>query len=50
MKVTNHEELNTLIQRVKAAQSKYASFTQKQVDEIFKQAALAANEKTHSSS
>ncbi|MDJ0898050.1 MAG: bifunctional acetaldehyde-CoA/alcohol dehydrogenase [Xenococcus sp. MO_188.B8] len=45
MKVTNHEELNILIQRVKAAQSKYASFTQQQVDEIFKQAALAANEK-----
>ncbi len=45
MKVTNHKELNTLIQRVKAAQSKYASFTQQQVDEIFKQAALAANEK-----
>ena len=44
MKVTNHEELNILIQRVKAAQSKYASFTQQQVDEIFKQAALAANE------
>ncbi len=45
MKLTNHKELNTLIQRVKAAQSKYASFTQQQVDEIFKQAALAANEK-----
>lgn len=44
MKVTNHEELNTLIQRVKAAQSKYASFTQQQVDDIFKHAALAANE------
>ncbi|ELS00748.1 alcohol dehydrogenase, class IV [Xenococcus sp. PCC 7305] len=44
MKVTNIEELNTLIQKVKAAQSNYASFTQKQVDIIFKQAALAANE------
>ncbi|MDJ0649345.1 MAG: bifunctional acetaldehyde-CoA/alcohol dehydrogenase [Xenococcaceae cyanobacterium MO_188.B19] len=44
MKVTNLEELNTLIQNVKAAQSKYASFTQNQVDKIFKQAALAANE------
>ena len=45
MKVTNLEELNSLIQKVKAAQSQYASFTQQQVDEIFKQAALAANEK-----
>ena len=45
MKVTNLEELNILIHKVKAAQSKYASFTQQQVDKIFKQAALAANEK-----
>ena len=44
MKVTNQEELNILIQKVKAAQSQYASFTQQQVDKIFKQAALAANE------
>ena len=44
MKVTNLEELNTLIQKVKVAQSKYASFTQQQVDNIFKQAALAAND------
>ena len=44
MKVTNLEELNTLIQRVKAAQSQYASYTQQQIDKIFKQAALAANE------
>ena len=44
MKVTNHEELNNLIQRVKEAQSTYASFTQQKVDEIFKHAALAANE------
>ncbi|GAB4549359.1 MAG: bifunctional acetaldehyde-CoA/alcohol dehydrogenase [Pleurocapsa sp.] len=45
MKVTNLEELNTLIQKVKAAQSQYASFTQQQVDKIFKQAALAANDR-----
>jgi acetaldehyde dehydrogenase/alcohol dehydrogenase len=45
MKVTNLEELNTLIQKVKAAQSKYASFTQQQVNKIFKQAALAANDR-----
>ncbi|MDJ0692184.1 MAG: bifunctional acetaldehyde-CoA/alcohol dehydrogenase [Xenococcaceae cyanobacterium MO_188.B32] len=44
MKVTNLEELNTLIQRVKAAQSQYANYTQQQVDKIFKRAALAANE------
>jgi len=43
MKVTNVEELELLIQRVKVAQSEYATFTQEQVDRIFKQAALAAN-------
>jgi acetaldehyde dehydrogenase/alcohol dehydrogenase len=45
MKVTNIEELNSLIQKVKAAQTQYASFTQQQVDKIFKQAALAANDR-----
>lgn len=44
MTVTNQEQLNLLIQKVKAAQTQYASFTQQQVDKIFKQAALAANE------
>ncbi|MFB2938967.1 bifunctional acetaldehyde-CoA/alcohol dehydrogenase [Aerosakkonemataceae cyanobacterium BLCC-F154] len=43
MKVTNNEELEQLIQRVKAAQRKYATYTQAQVDTIFKKAALAAN-------
>ncbi|MFB2838388.1 bifunctional acetaldehyde-CoA/alcohol dehydrogenase [Floridanema evergladense] len=43
MKVTNNEELEQLIQRVKAAQRKYAAYTQEQVDSIFKKAALAAN-------
>jgi acetaldehyde dehydrogenase/alcohol dehydrogenase len=43
MKVTNNEELEQLIQRVKAAQRKYATYTQEQVDTIFKKAALAAN-------
>ena len=43
MKVTNVEELELLIQRVKVAQAEYATFTQEQVDRIFKQAALAAN-------
>jgi len=35
--------LENLIQGVKAAQEKYATYTQAQVDEIFKKAALAAN-------
>ena len=43
MKVTNREELETLIQQAKAAQEQYASYSQEQVDRIFKQAALAAN-------
>lgn len=43
MTVTNVPELEQLIQQVQAAQSQYATFTQAQVDAIFKQAALAAN-------
>ncbi|MBD2358861.1 bifunctional acetaldehyde-CoA/alcohol dehydrogenase [Tolypothrix sp. FACHB-123] len=43
MKVTNIEELELLVQRVKAAQAKYANYSQEQVDVIFKKAALAAN-------
>jgi acetaldehyde dehydrogenase / alcohol dehydrogenase len=43
MKITNLEELEALIGRVKAAQEQYASYTQEQVDQIFKKAALAAN-------
>lgn len=43
MPVTNLQELEALIQRVKAAQEKYATYTQEQVDQIFKKAALAAN-------
>ena len=43
MKVTNIEELELLIQRVKIAQAEYATFSQEQVDHIFKQTALAAN-------
>jgi acetaldehyde dehydrogenase/alcohol dehydrogenase len=43
MKVTNLQELEALIQRVKAAQAEYAKYTQEQVDKIFKKAALAAN-------
>jgi acetaldehyde dehydrogenase/alcohol dehydrogenase len=40
--VTNKEELDALVERVKAAQQKFASFSQKQVDHIFRNAALAA--------
>nr|MCU0570675.1 aldehyde dehydrogenase family protein [Oculatellaceae cyanobacterium Prado106] len=43
MKVTNVAELEELIQRAKVAQAEYAHFTQKQVDAIFKKAAMAAN-------
>jgi len=37
------EELEALILKVKAAQAAYAKFPQEKVDEIFRQAALAAN-------
>jgi acetaldehyde dehydrogenase/alcohol dehydrogenase len=40
--VTTKEELDALVERVKAAQLKFASFSQKQVDLIFRSAALAA--------
>jgi len=43
MTVTNIPELESLISRVKAAQAKYATYSQEQVDYIFKKAALAAN-------
>lgn len=43
MSVTNLTELETLIQQVKAAQIKYATYSQAQVDQIFRAAALAAN-------
>src|SRR5574344_1448946 len=36
-------ELETMLARVRAAQVKYATYTQEQVDEIFRAAALAAN-------
>ncbi len=42
MGVTNVAELNALVERVKKAQREYASFTQEQVDKIFRAAALAA--------
>ncbi len=37
------EELNAIIAKVKTAQQKYATYTQEQVDEIFRAAAFAAN-------
>ncbi len=43
MRITNRQELETLIQQVKVAQEQYATYSQTQVDRIFKQAALAAN-------
>ena len=41
-RVTTAEDLEALVLRVKAAQAKFATFTQKQVDHIFRSAALAA--------
>ena len=41
--VDSVESLEASIARVRAAQQKYASYTQEQVDEIFKAAAVAAN-------
>lgn len=43
MNVTNLSELEELIQRVKTAQQQFATYSQEQVDRIFKKAALAAN-------
>jgi acetaldehyde dehydrogenase/alcohol dehydrogenase len=40
--VATKEDLDALVERVKAAQQKFATFTQKQVDFIFRSAALAA--------
>lgn len=43
MKVTNAQELTVRIKQLREAQKKFATYTQEQVDEIFRQAALAAN-------
>ena len=43
MAVTNAQELTKRIQELKEAQKIFATYTQEQVDEIFRQAALAAN-------
>ncbi|MDR1942964.1 MAG: bifunctional acetaldehyde-CoA/alcohol dehydrogenase [Endomicrobium sp.] len=42
--VDTPKALNTLLERVKKAQEMYSTFTQDQVDEIFKVAAIAANQ------
>lgn len=44
-KVTSLEELEELLRRVKKAQLEYATYNQDQVDEIFRRAAIAANDK-----
>lgn len=41
--VNDEESLDKMLARVRAAQEKFAAYTQEQVDEIFKKAALAAN-------
>ena len=43
MRVTNAQELTKRIQQLREAQKQFATFSQEQVDEIFRQAALAAN-------
>ena len=41
--VDSQEKLDELIKKVREAQEKFATFTQEQVDEIFKASAIAAN-------
>ncbi len=43
MPVTNINELNTMIERVKKAQQEFSTYSQEQVDKIFRAASLAAN-------
>ncbi|MBD7915912.1 bifunctional acetaldehyde-CoA/alcohol dehydrogenase [Clostridium sp. Sa3CUN1] len=44
MAVTNAQELTQRIKELREAQRKFATYTQEQVDEIFRQAAIAAND------
>ncbi|MFW6264658.1 MAG: bifunctional acetaldehyde-CoA/alcohol dehydrogenase [Bacillota bacterium] len=44
IRVTNVEEFEDLIVKVKKAQSQYATYSQEEVDEIFRRAAIAAND------
>ena len=41
--VSDEESLGKMLERVKAAQEKFATYTQEQVDKIFYSASLAAN-------
>ncbi|WBA07919.1 bifunctional acetaldehyde-CoA/alcohol dehydrogenase [Salinivibrio kushneri] len=43
MPVTNIAELNAMVERVKKAQKEFATYSQEQVDKIFRAASLAAN-------
>lgn len=43
MKVTTPDELRQRIEELRIAQKQFATYTQEQVDEIFRQAAMAAN-------
>ncbi|GAA0744844.1 bifunctional acetaldehyde-CoA/alcohol dehydrogenase [Clostridium oceanicum] len=43
MKITNLNQLMKKIEDVRKAQKEYSTYTEKQVDKIFKQAAMAAN-------
>ncbi|MEI6948900.1 bifunctional acetaldehyde-CoA/alcohol dehydrogenase [Paraflavisolibacter sp. H34] len=43
MSINNVEALNQKIDQIRQAQKQYATYTQEQVDEIFRQAAIAAN-------
>ena len=44
MAVTNAQELTQRIKELREAQKIFATYTQEQVDEIFRQAAMAAND------
>lgn len=44
-KVTSLDELEELLRKVRKAQLEYATYKQEQVDEIFRRAAIAANDK-----
>lgn len=42
-KTTSIDLLKTKLDKIRQAQSEFSTFSQEQVDEIFRQAALAAN-------
>ena len=44
MKVTNLEELHIRMAQIREAQKQFATYSQAQVDEIFRQASKAANQ------